>query len=136
MASERSDVMYGPTHELFVTRKVGGESFVIGGTAQDNTQWTRVLTPRAAQLLWHQLLQHLFPEKAEKVKSIAVTAPMRDANLPTVTAHTLVKQRDDGSFRIAGWAGESTWQADLSPMDAQRFWALLDTALYPTGWQG
>lgn len=136
MASNQPTHAYGTSKDMFVTRKVGSDGFIIGGTGDNDAKWTRVLTQRAAQLLWHQLLQQLFPEKSQTVKSLAVTAPMRNASLPTVTAHLVLNVINDHEFEIMGWAGQNVWQTTVNIVEARLFWTNLDKVLYPTGWQG
>jgi hypothetical protein len=127
---------YGLSTDLFVHRKSSGESIVVGGTAEDKTRWTRVLSQRAAQMLWFYLTQLLFPEKSDMVTALVTTAPLRSADLPTVTTHTTVDRTDDGGFEIMGWVGDQTWLVRLNSDETRRFWSALDIALYPAGWQG
>jgi len=127
---------YGLSSNLFVHRKSSGESIVVGGTAEDESKWTRVLSQRAAQMLWFYLTQLLFPEKSEMVTALVTTAPLRSADLPTITTHTTVDRTPDGGFEIMGWVGDQTWVVKLSDPETRRFWTALDIALYPAGWQG
>ena len=127
---------YGLSTDLFVHRKSSGESIVVGGTAEDKSRWTRVLSQRAAQMLWFYLTQLLFPEKSDMVTALVTTAPLRSADLPTVTTHTTVDRTADGGFEIMGWVGDQTWLVRLNSDETRRFWSALDIALYPAGWQG
>jgi hypothetical protein len=130
------DQNYGLSTDLFVNRKRTGESLVVGGVGEDESRWTRVLSQRAAQMLWHQLTQLLFPEKSEMVTALVSTTPLRSDSLPTVTTHITVDGHDNGIFDIVGWVGEHTWLAQLTEVEARRFWKALDVALFPVGWQG
>jgi hypothetical protein len=134
MANEPSR-SYGLSTNLFVSRKTGGEAIVIGGVAENNARWTRVLAKRAAQMLWFFLTRYLFPEKSDMVTGLASTAPMRAANLPTITTHMSVDKQDN-TYRVSGTIGEQTWQMRLSEFEANRLWMSLDIALYPVGWKG
>jgi hypothetical protein len=136
MATEQPKRTYGLSSNLFVSRKAGGESVIVGGTAEDNTRWTRVLSQRAAQMLWFHLTRFLFPEKSAMVTALVTTAPFRGSDMPTITTHMTVDKLPDGGFEIAGWVGEQNWWVRLSDYEAQRFWTALDIALYPVGWQG
>jgi len=127
---------YGLSTNLFVHRKTGGESIVVGGTAQDDSKWTRVLSQRAAQMLWFYLVQLLFPEKSDMVTALVTTAPLRSSDMPTITTHLSVDKTTDGSFEITGWVGDQTWLVRLNDQETRRFWTALDIALYPAGWQG
>jgi hypothetical protein len=127
---------YGLSTNLFVHRKSGGESIVVGGTAHDDSKWTRVLSQRAAQMLWFYLTQLLFPEKSEMVTALVTTAPLRSSDLPTITTHTTVDKTEDGLFEITGWVGDQSWLVKLSDQEIRGFWTALDIALYPAGWQG
>ena len=93
---------YGLSTNLFVSRKRGGESLVVGGVGEDESRWTRVLSQRAAQMLWYHLTQLLFPEKSDMVTALVSTAPLRSDSLPTITTHMTVDMRDDGGYDIAG----------------------------------
>lgn len=123
---------YGLSTDLFVTRK-SNESIVVSGVASDTSRWVRILSYRAAQLLWFQLAQMLHPEQAKASTTVVTTAPMRDAALPTITTHTTVEKLQSGSYEITGWFGDKAWRASVSGEDVERFWSALDKALYPAG---
>lgn len=131
MSSDLSS-MYGPSTNLFVSRKSNGEAIVIGGVASDSSRWVRILSQRAAQLLWFQLTQMLYPEKAKGATTVVTTAPIRDANMPTVTTHMSVEPlREGGGYALTGMAGEKLWHTQVSAEDIHRFWQVLNNALYP-----
>lgn len=134
--TDKPKLTYGLSTNLFVSRKTGGESLVVGGVAEDASRWTRVLSQRAAQMLWFNLTRLLFPEKSDMVTALVTTAPLRSENLPTITTHMTVDQREDGAFEIAGWVADQMWWVCLSEYEARRFWTALDIALFPVGWQG
>lgn len=134
MTSEPSHA-YGAATNLFVSRKASGDSLIIGGVAEDSSRFARVLSQRAAQMLWFHLTRNLFPEKSDMVTALVTTAPLRSTTLPTVTTHVTVDKLEDGNFEITGWAGEQTWVLRLNEYEAHRFWTALDIALYPVGWQ-
>jgi hypothetical protein len=127
---------YGHSTDLFVNRKRSGESLVVGGIGQDQARWTRVLSHRAAQMLWYHLTQHLFPEKCDVVTALATTAPLRNDTMPTITTHVQVEYQNNSCYDIVGWVGGETWWVRLNEPEARRFWAVLDMALFPVGWQG
>jgi hypothetical protein len=122
--------------ELFVSRKRSGESMVVGGVSVDEARWTRVLSHRAAQMMWYQLTQLLFPEKSDIVTGLVSTTPLRSESLPTVTTHVTVDGHAGGIYDINGWVGEASWSATVNEAEARRFWKALDVALFPVGWQG
>jgi hypothetical protein len=128
---ENINLGYGPSHDLFVTRKLNGESLVIGGVASDASRWARVVSHRAAQLLWFQMAQILDPERALSGSASVTTAPMRDASLPTVTTHLSAEELTSGCLAIKGWIGARSWHAELAMEEAFQFWTALDRALYP-----
>ena len=130
MSDEPQQMTFGLSTNLFATRKSKGESIVVGGTAADTTRWVRILSYRAAQLLWFQLTQLLHPEEIKTMSSMVMTAPMRDTNLPTITTHMNVEQKD-GGYSITGWAGDKIWLAQLDKEETERFWNTLSGALYP-----
>jgi hypothetical protein len=127
---------YGLSSNLFVSRKASGDSIVMGGTAADATRWTRVLSQRAAQMLWLHLARLLYPDKADMLTALIATAPLRDSTRPTITTHMTVDPCEDGSYEIAGWIDGQAWHTQLDVPEATRFWTALDIALYPVGWQG
>ena len=127
---------YGLSTNLFVSRKTHGDSLVVGGVGEDETRWTRVLSQRAAQMLWYHLTRLLFPEKSDMVTAMVSTSPLRSGNMPTITTHMTVESREDGGYDVVGWIGEHTWWMNLTDYEARRFWTALDIALYPVGWQG
>jgi hypothetical protein len=127
---------YGLSTNLFVSRKANTDSIIIGGVAEDTSRWVRVLSQRAAQMLWFHLTRYLFPEKSDMVTALVTTAPLRSASLPTITTHVGVERVENGSFELTGWVGDQNWQVCINDYEAQRFWTALDIALYPVGWQG
>jgi len=127
---------YGLSTNLFVSRKAESDSIVVGGIGEDTTRWTRVLSHRAAQMLWFHLTRFLFPEKSDMVTALVTTAPLRSATLPTITTHMMVDKLQSGGYEFMGMVGEQTWWVRLNDYEAHRFWTALDIALYPVGWQG
>src|SRR5690606_24656433 len=125
--------VYGQSTNLFVSRKAGGESLVIGGIGENTSRWTCVLSARASQMLWFHLTRMLFPEKSDMVTALVTTAPLRSEALPTITTHMSVDPMDEGGFEIVGWVGDQTWWVQLDAFEARRFWTALDIALYPVG---
>ena len=136
MSTEKPAGSYGFCTGLFVTRKAGGESFIIGGIAEDASRWTRVLSQRAAQIIWLFLGKFLFHERTAEATAFVATAPFRNADAPTITSHAAVDKTNDGAFQVQGWAGEKAWTATLNEEEAKAFWTTLDKALYPSGWGG
>jgi hypothetical protein len=103
----------------------------VGGIAADDSRWVRILSYRAAQLLWFQLTQMLYPEKAMAVTTSLTTAPMRNASLPTITTHITVEEMRNGCYGITGWVGSKTWHTDLTRLETEHFLAALAHALSP-----
>jgi len=127
---------YGQSSNLFASRKPGGETMIIGGVAEDASRFTRVVSQRAAQMLWFHLTRYLFPERSDVVTALATTAPMRSPMLPTLTTHIGINLVNGGMIEITGWIGERCWLLRITELEARRFWQSLDLALYPVGWQG
>ena len=132
----KANYTYGVSTDVFVSRKRSGDSLVIGGMGADEARWTRVLSHRAAQMLWYHLTDYLFPEKSAMVTAMVSTAPLRGDSRPTITTHMTVEELEDGSFDIVGWIGDQTWWIRLNAREARRLWTALDIALYPVGWKG
>lgn len=127
---------YGLSKELFVTRKPGGDSILVGGVGEGDARWTRVLSFRAAQVLWFHLAQYLNPDKAKQVTAAVMTAPIRDSGLPTITTHMSVEETagERKNYEIIGWSSNRpVWRAQLTLEEAERFWTALDGVLYPSG---
>ncbi|MBI5669742.1 MAG: hypothetical protein HZC41_17225 [Chloroflexi bacterium] len=133
--AQRPGQSYGQAKNLFVSRKASGDSIVVGGMAEDSSRWTRVLSQRAAQMLWFNLTQLLYPERSDKVNALITTAPLRSADLPTITTHTTVDKSDDGNYEVTGWIGSYTWGLTLDKAEAERLWSALDGALAPQSLQ-
>ncbi len=130
--SEQQKDGYGFSTDLFVTRKSNGESIVVGGTSADTSRWIRILSNRAAQLLWFQMSQMLHPEETKGTTMNMMTAPMRDTNRPTITTHMDVKKLDENEgFNLTGWVGDKQWNVHLNNSEVERFWSALSNALYP-----
>lgn len=127
---------YGISTDIFVARKSLDDTLVLGGVGVEYGRWTRVLTQRAAQQLWFNLTGLMFPEKAQRVTGIAVTAPLRSQARPTITSHLEVTRTADNFIEVIGWAGQDTWWFRLSEQEARVLWTKLDLALYPVGWEG
>ncbi|GIL12300.1 MAG: hypothetical protein BroJett038_10200 [Chloroflexota bacterium] len=125
---------YGLSKNLFVSRKASGDSIVVGGTGEDNTRWTRVLSYRAAQMLWFNLAELLYPEKSKRIGGLITTAPLRGADLPTITTHTAVDKTEDSNFEVTGWAGSQSWVIKLDADEVRRLWSALDAVLTPIEW--
>src|SRR5262245_33685971 len=113
---------YGLSTNLFVSRKASSDSLVLGGTAEDSARWTRVLSQRAAQMLWFYLPRFLFPEKSDMVSALVTTAPLRGLDLPTITAHVTVDKIATGGYEVVGWVGEQSWAIKLGDQDARQLW--------------
>ncbi|MBE2268535.1 MAG: hypothetical protein IAE80_09930 [Anaerolinea sp.] len=120
---------YGRTHDVYIVRKGGNDTYVMGGIAQDGSKWTRVLTTRAAQMLWFHLARHLFPSDADDVTSILPTAGMRGIDLPSITQHAVIQALDHATIEVIGYTSAGTWTADLAHDEIQRFWESLDQAM-------
>ena len=135
MSIEASRV-YGFSSQLYVINKPNTDSLVLGGVAEDLSRWTRVLSTRAAHMLWFHLARLLLPEKIDQVTAIFDTTPLRSAVLPTITNHFSVEQSEEGYFEATGWAGERSWVVHLTDGEGRRLWASLDKLLFPHGWQG
>lgn len=123
---------YGRTLDWFVVRKAGaaGATLVIGGTAQDTIRWTRVLSERAARMLWFSLTHVLFPEQSALLTSRLGTLPIRSQLLPTITNQLLIEPHD-GGFELVGESAGQTWTARLDQGEAERLWAALNQVLFP-----
>jgi hypothetical protein len=111
---------------MFVTRKAAGETFVLGGMAQNATLWTRVLSQNAVYRLWFRLTHFLFPDRADEITARLDTTPLRDALLPTITTSLELDRLENGRYEIVGWVGGLTWTAHLDAREAHRLWAALD----------
>ena len=127
---------YGVSTRVFVVPKAGGQTAVIGGVCAAEGRWTRVLTLRAAKLLWFNLTRLLFPGKAAAVTALAETAPLQGRSRPSMTYHVEVTRAADSFIEIIGWAGQEMWWARLPENEARALWTRLDLMLYPVGWEG
>ncbi len=122
---------------LFANRSEDGETFLIGGSALDQSEWEQTLTKRAARGLWFDLTRLLFPEKSDQVIAQVSTMPSlpRFNSEPTaLTSWAFVTEQPGGGCVISGWNGFPGWSIRLNAYEIYRFWAALDIALFPTGW--
>ena len=129
---------YGLTHSCFATSKAQGELIVVGGVGAESIHWAKVLSWKAAQKLWYQLAECLFPEQMEQVMAIALRLaipPQSKIDKPIGT-FDVVALADSNLLDIRAYLGGATWRFRLGLHDAHFLWAALDLALYPGGWQG
>ena len=127
--------IYGISTELYIVSKPNTDAIVVGGLAEDSSRWTRVLSARAAFMLWFHVARLLMPEKMEQVTMVFNTTPLRSAVLPTITNHCAVERLDDDYVEITGWAGDQSWTAHVTNEDASQLWTALDRLLFPQGWE-
>jgi len=127
--------IYGISTELYIVSKPNTDAFVIGGLVEDLSRWTRVLSTRAAHMLWFHIARLLMPEQMEQVTTVFNTTPLRSAVLPTITNHCTVERLNDAYLEITGWAGEQSWTVHVTNEEATNFWTTLDKLLFPQGWQ-
>jgi hypothetical protein len=121
---------------LFVSRKESDQTLVLGGVGQGDERWVHVMTQRAAQVLWFKLTQLLYPDKADTVTALAMTAPLRAPSNSTVTTHVEMVKSSEDEYTLVGWIQRSSWRVQLTELETRRLWAALDLALYPVGWEG
>lgn len=120
---------YGFTVSMFAARKPNSDAIVIGGFSEYRQRWTRVLSPRAAQMLWFHLARCLFADSAAIIASVS-TAPLRSSSLPTITSHITVDALADGTLEASGVSGDQAWNFRLRDADARSFWTVLNRVLY------
>ncbi|MDX1995996.1 MAG: hypothetical protein SF029_26690 [bacterium] len=130
MMFNETQVNYGNSTGIFVARKSSGNAIVLGGETVNHLKWARVLSYRAAQILWLCLGQLLYPQKAADLTSRIRTAPLRTTNQPSITTHISVEMLPNGRFNLIGWVGSSKWQAQITRQDMQEVWTALDSALF------
>lgn len=126
--------------DVFVSSRPDGQALVVGGVSGQigttEKEWSRMLSKRAAHLLWFRLTMLLFPEKAGMVTAMVPTAPL-DATVlnPTVTTHIKVERLVDNRYLVDGIMGKVHWGVILDSLETRRLWTALDLALYPDGWE-
>jgi hypothetical protein len=126
---------YGVSHQLFVARKSSNESLVIGGIGDQQNRWTRVLSHRAAQNLWTDLTAILHPDHTQKSAGAMHTAPLRSADLPTITSHASAQSTEGNRIEVTGSVGGQQWSMLCEKSEAEQFLRSLERALSPTGWK-
>ena len=133
MSDDDVQFKYGLSKNLFIAPKPGGRSLVVGGVSQDDQRWTRVLSLRAARLLWFSLVELLYPEQAAKIKGTTMTTEMRDAALPTVTDHVSVEHAEgEDILYIIGYTGPHPhWRTQMTTDEAKQFLAALHKVINP-----
>ena len=140
MTDQPEHRIYGHATNLFLTRRPDGDNLILGGIAADTSRWTRILSYRAAQMMWFHLTKLLYPDKADMVTALVSTAPLRSINVPNITTQATVSktsaaEKANDVYFIAGRSTSGTWEIRLSDYEAHRLWTVLDVALFPTGWQ-
>lgn len=125
----RSDYCYGLSVQLFAFPKPQGDAVVIGGLSNGQLHWTRVLSRRAAGMLWVSLAQLLDPQRAQTYLSQLTTLGMRERARPTITTTVVVDVTDEGKYEICGTSGQQTWSAAFGETEARAFWLVLSQAL-------
>ncbi len=130
--ADEAKFQYGLSTGWFASSKPNSDSVIVGGVADTDTRWIRVLSHRAAQLLWFNLVHFLYPKRAEQARAYVATAPIRDETLPTVTTHIVLNELDNKYYELEGWVGRvKVWQANMSDKEARRFLKALNAVLYP-----
>jgi hypothetical protein len=129
-------LQYGFSTGLFVNRKEGEQTLLVGGVGEGDRRWAHAMTQRAAQILWFKLTRLLYPDKADVVTALAATAPLRTPSTPNLTTHVEVVRSDQAQYTLVGWVQRDTWKVLLNEVEARRLWAALDMALFPVGWEG
>jgi hypothetical protein len=125
---------YGLSGNLTVTWKAGRQTVVISGMTVSGLLWTRVLSRRAAQLLWFYLSTLLFPFKRSLTANIS-TADMRSPGLPSITDHLIVEKLESGMFELTASSGGMVWSLRFTEAEARRLWVTLDELLSPTDYK-
>ena len=120
---------FGFSTRMFATLKPGGVAVAVGGMSDSGQRWIRLLTPRAAHLLWVQLAHCLFAN-ADEIIAALNTTQLREVDLPTITSHVTVEIQLGSYILIRGISGERTWRCRLTDADARSFWVNLNRTLY------
>jgi hypothetical protein len=123
---EANERAYGYTTNWFVMDRLGagGGSIIIGGIDVRGERWTRVISHRAAHMLWFRLTLLLFPERVEWLTPMD-TLPIRDSKLPTITNQFIVERLEGGVIEVTGIANGSRWTAKLLASDSMALWSAL-----------
>jgi hypothetical protein len=122
---------YGFSSGFFVSPKSGSQSVVIGAVAENGGRWTRVLSLRAAHLLWFHFARFLFPERAENFTAGIMTAISRADEQPSITDHLVVHAVTHDIYEIIGSVSGQSWVFQVHNQDAHHLWSVLDVALFP-----
>lgn len=121
--------VYGYSQENFVLRKGSSDTFVLGGMSQTGVRWTRVLSKRAAHMLWFHLARSLFPGDADDVTASLPTALMRGVDMPSITKHIVIEPLDHACYEILGYTSAGTWAVQVTEGEARRLWEILHQAI-------
>jgi len=127
---------YGLSTNVLVKRDAERNVIFLMGTGARAQLWVHATTQRAIHQLWFSLTYLLFPDKAQKVTSMAATA-MLSAPDPGMTTHFEARRdADTCTYDIVGWIGENVWSFEMTDENARQLWVTLDLLLYPAGWEG
>ncbi len=120
---------YGRTVSPFACLKPNSESVLLGGIGDDGERWTRVITSRAARLLWYHIGSMLDPERfAQHIIGLG-TVPIRSAGLPNITSDFHIDFTDSGGCEVLGRGSGSDWSALFEPESVRQLWTALDDLL-------
>lgn len=120
-----SSRIYGNSSELYFIQKPMSDAFLLGGIAEDSSRWTRVLSQRAAQLLWLHLMRVFDIEHLGRGITGFGTAPLRSTALPTITNHFNIHRLSATEFEIIGWVGDCNWIIYVSESEARRLFSAM-----------
>lgn len=125
---------YGLLHHVFVSQKPNSNSVVIGANDPSGGLWTRVLSVRAAHILWYALGVDLFPEKFENISANLPTFMFRSVSAPSITMDLSIerlnaKGEDQGDVEISGRNAAIDWSIQLKNRDALHLWEALNALL-------
>lgn len=125
---------YGLSGNLAITAQTGKQTIVLSGMTIYGSFWTRVLSQRAAHMLWFHLSALLFPFKRSLTATVS-TADMRDSRLPSITDHVMVEKLDAGMFELTASPGRLGWSLRFTEAEGRRLWMALDELLSPTDYK-
>ncbi len=125
---------YGLSGNLTVTAQAGKQTVVISGMTIYGSFWTRVLSQRAANILWFHLSALLFPFKRSLTATVG-TADMRGPGLPSITDQLIVEKLETGMFELTALSGGLEWSLKFTEAEARRLWVALNDLLRPTDYK-
>src|SRR5579859_6060468 len=94
---------YGLSTDVLAKRDSEKNIIFLMGTGARAQLWVHPTTQRAVHQLWYSLTYLLFPDKAQKVTSLAATSALMAAEPGMTTHFETVRDPQTCTYDVVGW---------------------------------